>query len=74
MQKEGRTHGGTCPWRRYTNEETTKQRNIEIEGTYTRGGHTHGEVIHTERTFTRKGHTHGEDMRGGDMHTEGKCT
>ena len=33
MQKEGRTYGGKNIWRGYTNEETIKQRNIEMEGT-----------------------------------------
>ena len=40
MQKERRLRGGKNTWRGYTNEEIIKQRNIEMEGTYTRKGHT----------------------------------
>ena len=40
---------------RYTNEETTKQRNIEMEGIYKLRGHTHGEDVHTERTCIWRG-------------------
>lgn len=51
MQKDGRTHGGTYTWRRYTNDETTKKGTV-MEGTYIRRGHTHGEDTRTERAYT----------------------
>lgn len=36
MHTERRTYGGMYTWRRHTHEATTKQRNLNMEGTYTR--------------------------------------